>query len=151
MQQPVKPVPDGYHTVTPYLIVEGAARLIAFAEHAFGATTVVRMQRPDGTLGHSEVQIGDARVMLAEATAQWPPMPGALFLYVEDVDAVYRRALEAGARSVMAPADTYHGDRMGGVFDPCGNQWWIATQIEALTPAELARREAEHWKEAPAR
>lgn len=146
MSHHVSPIPEGYHTVTPYLIVEGAAGLIGFVAQAFGAQVRLRMDRPDGTVTHAEVQIGDTIVMLADATDQWPARPGTLMMYVEDVDAVYRAAMEAGAQSVMTPEDTYHGDRMGGVVDPCGNQWWIAARIEDLSAEELVRREAERGR-----
>lgn len=138
------PVPDGHHTVTPYLTVRGADRLIEFARNAFGATAVRRMERPDGTIHHAEIRIGDSIVMIAEATEQWPPMPTMLHLYVADVDDVHRRALAAGGASIGEPADMPYGDRSGGVTDPCGNQWWIATRIEDLSDDEIARRAAAH-------
>jgi PhnB protein len=136
----VKSIPDGYHSVTPYLTVRGAARLIEFLKQAFGAEEMYRMPMPDGTVGHAEIRIGDSRIMMGEASEQWPPMPASLYFYVPDADAVYARALEAGAESVMALADQFYGDRHGGVRDPSGNVWWIATHIEDVSPEEIARR-----------
>lgn len=140
----VKPIPDGYHNVTPYLVVPGVARLIDFLKNAFGAQEIERMTRPDGSVGHAEVRIGDSVVMMGEPAGEAPAMPATIYLYVEDTDAAYRRALEAGATSVMAPADQFYGDRNAGVKDPCGNQWWIATHVEDVPPEEMARR-AEAW------
>ncbi len=126
----VKPVPDGYHTVTPYLVVQGVAQLIDFMKQAFAAEEIRRMTRPDGSIGHAEVKIGDSRVMLGEAGGEFEPMPTMLHMYVEDVDAVYQRALQAGAISVREIVDEFYGDRTGGVKDKSGNQWWIATHIK---------------------
>jgi PhnB protein len=125
-----KSIPAGYHTVTPYLVVPGAAGVIDFVKAAFGAQELKRDARPDGTIRHAEVKIGDSVVMLGEATEEWSAMPAMLHLYVEDVDRVYRQALQAGATELMAPADQPHGDRMGGVRDSSGNQWWLATPID---------------------
>ena len=143
MTSAVKPIPEGYHTVTPYLVVEGANRLLAFLEAAFGAKVLYRTDRPDGEIAHAEIQIGDSRVMLSGSQPQWPALPCALYLYVEDCDALYARALAAGAKSTQEPADMFYGDRHGGVIDPSGNQWWIATHIEDVSPEELERRSAE--------
>lgn len=126
----VKPIPAGYHTVTPYLVVEGAAQLIDFLKQAFDGEEIQRMTRPDGTIMHAEVKLGDSRVMIGEAGGEYPPMPAMLHLYVEDTDALYRRALQAGAVSLREPTDEVYGDRMSGVKDLCGNQWWIATHIK---------------------
>lgn len=138
----VKPIPAGYHSITPYLVVEDVARLIDFLKQAFGAAEIHRMLRPDGRVGHAEVQIGDSRMMLGAAQGQWKPMPCALYLYLENCDTVYQQAIKAGATSIMEPADQFYGDRHGGVTDPCGNQWWIATHIEDVSPEEIARRAA---------
>ncbi len=140
----VKPIPDGYHTVTPYLIVEGADELLEFAKEAFGAEETVRMPKPDGSVAHAEVRIGDSVVMLGDAGEPWPPMPAAIHLYVDDCDTAYRRALEAGATSVQEPADQFYGDRSAGVRDPVGNVWWLATHVEDLSEEEIAKR-AEEW------
>ena len=136
----VKPIPDGYHSVTPYLTVQGAARLLEFLKHAFGGTVTEQIQQPDGTIGHAEVRIGDSVVMIADARGEWKPMCSAMYLYVDDADATYQRALQAGATSMMEPADQFYGDRHGGVTDPFGNFWWIATHVEDVSPDELAKR-----------
>jgi len=139
----VKPIPDGYHALTPYLIVSGVSRLIEFLKNAFGADELHRTVLPDGTVMHAEVRIGGSPLMMGEAGGAFPPMPGSIYLYVKDADAAYRRALDAGAVSVMEPADQFHGDRYGGVKDPSGNCWWIATHIEDVLPEEMKRREKE--------
>lgn len=143
MAKHVKPIPDGYHTVTPYLIVEDADRLIGFLEGAFGARALGRWPDPEGRVVHAEVQIGDSRVMLGESNQELPPMQAVLHLYVEDVDATYRQAVAAGGRSIREPQDMFYGDRSGGVADPFGNQWWIATHVEDVSGEEIARRQAE--------
>jgi PhnB protein len=140
----VKPIPEGYHSVTPYLIVKGANELLDFVKQGFGAEQRFRMDRPDGSVGHAEVTIGDSVVMLAEASEQWPVMPGSIHLYVEDCDDAYRRAIEAGAMSLQEPENQFYGDRSGGVRDPFGNVWWIVTHVEDVPEDELARR-AEAW------
>lgn len=139
----VKPIPDGYHSVTPYLIVQGADKLLDFLKRAFAAEETFRMPRDDGSIAHAEVRIGDSVVMLGDAGEQWSPMPATIQLYVEDCDATYLRALEAGATSLQDPADQFYGDRMGGVRDPVGNQWWIATHVEDLSEEEMAKRAEE--------
>jgi PhnB protein len=136
----VKPIPDGYHTVTPYLIVHGVPRLLDFLQQAFGATELIRAPRPDGSIMHAEVTIGDSRVMMGEPPTSSPSMPGCVHLYVVDTDALYHLALQAGATSLREPTDQFYGDRMAGVQDPVGNHWWIATHTEDVSPAELARR-----------
>lgn len=143
MTDTVKPIPDGYHTVTPYLLVDDASAILRFIEHAFRGTILSRHVSADGRVMHAEAQIGDSRLMLGEANDEWPGMPTMLHLYVEDVDAVYRRALEAGAASVREPQDMFYGDRTSGVRDAAGNQWWITTHIEDVSAEEMARRQAE--------
>ena len=118
-----------YHTVTPYLIVAGAARLIEFLTAAFDAKEFIRDSLADGTVRHAEVRIGDSTVMLSDARPDSPAMPSMIFLYVDDADESYRKALAAGATSVREMRDESHGDRMGGVLDPVGGQWWMATPI----------------------
>lgn len=142
----VKPIPDGYHSVTPYLTVEGAAKLIDFLQQAFDAKVTMRMERPDGTIGHAEVQIGDSVVMLAEASGQWKPMTGAIYLYVNDTDSTYKHALAAGAVSVMEPANQFYGDRNAGIKDTAGNFWWIATHVEDVAPDEMKKRAEAYMK-----
>ena len=144
---PVKPIPDGYHTVTPYLSGQGVATLSDFLQQAFDANETHRSLRPDGTIWHAEVQIGDSRVMMGEATDQWKPAASAIYLYVPDTDATYKRALQAGGTSLMEPADQFYGDRNAGVKYPCGNSWWIATHVEDVSPAEMERRREEGAKQ----
>lgn len=148
MPKAVRPIPEGFHTVTPYLLVNDAAGLIPFLEKAFGAELLGRYDAPDGRLMHASLEIGDSKVMMGQAAAEWPAMPCMLHLYVEDVDAVYRRAVEAGARSIREPEDQFYGDRSGGVIDPAGNQWWITTHIEDVSDEEIVRRHEEQMKKA---
>jgi PhnB protein len=138
----VKPVPEGYHTVTPYLVVNEAPRVLEFLATVFGATLRFKMMRPDGLIGHAEVQIGDSMIMISEASDQYAARPAMLYLYLPDVDTLYQRALDAGATSVSEPADQFYGDRHCGVEFPSGHQWWIATHIEDVSPEELERRAA---------
>jgi PhnB protein len=137
----VKPIPDGFHTVTPYLTVPGVAKLIDFLKQAFEAEeTMPRFALPDGRIMHAEVRIGDSMVMMGEPQAPWQPMPASMYLYVKDTDATYKRALQAGATSLMEPADQFYGDRNAGVKDPSGNVWWIATHVEDVKPEEMGKR-----------
>lgn len=138
MANPVKPVPDGYHTVTPYLIVDDPDAILAFIAQAFGGTTRGRHLDDKGRVMHAEAQVGDSRVMLGGSNAEYPPMQSMLHLYVEDVDSVYRRALAAGGISIREPEDMPYGDRSGGVKDVAGNQWWIATHIADVSTEELS-------------
>lgn len=138
---PVKPIPDGYHTVIRYLLVDGVGELIEFLTKAFDATLKSRLDRLDGSVMHVEVQIGDSVVMMGEPMAPFGPMPTSVYLYMEDCDSVFQRAVEAGGVSVMEPTTKYHaGERYGGVRDPAGNIWWIATHVEDVPPEEQARR-----------
>ena len=143
MQKPVKPIPEGYSTVTPYLMPEDAHRLIRFLQEAFDAELLARHEGPDGRMMHASLQIGDSKVMMGEAADEWPAMPAMLHLYVEDVDAVFRQAIAAGGRAIREPADQFYGDRSGGLVDPAGNQWWVTTHIEDVSPEEMERRMAE--------
>jgi uncharacterized glyoxalase superfamily protein PhnB len=143
----VKPIPDGFHTVTPYLVVNGVAKLIEFLKQAFAAEVTGCLSRPDGTVMHAQVRIGDSMVMMGEPQGEWKPMPGSLYLYVPDTDALYHRAIQAGGTSLMEPADQFYGDRNAGVKDPVGNFWWIATHNEDVSPEELARRAEAVMKE----
>lgn len=137
---PVKPIPDGFHTVIPYLVVEGVPRLIEFLQAAFDAKETHRTTLPGGRVMHAQVQIGDSMIMMGEGGEGHPAMPCALYLYVPDTDTVYRKAIEAGGESIMEPADQFYGDRNAGVKGPCGNSWWIGTHVEDVAPEELARR-----------
>ncbi len=139
----VKPKPDQYHSVTPYLAVAGAEKLIDFMKQAFGASDPHEcMRRPDGSIHHAELKIGDSIIMVADAQGRWEPRPSTLYLYVDDTDATYRRALDAGGTSLMEPATQFYGDRNAGIEDPSGNYWWIATHVEDISPEELRRRAA---------
>ena len=140
MPNKTKPIPDGYHSVTPYLAAPGIAKLIDFLKQAFGATEVERFSRPDGTVQHAEIKIGDSMVMLGEPQDASKAMPATLYVYVADTDATYQRAVQAGGRSLREPRDEFYGDRTAGVEDPLGNQWWIGTHIEDVSPEEIARR-----------
>ena len=141
---PVKPIPDGYHAVQPYLMVNGAKYLLEFLKNVFDAQEVENMSEPDGTVRHAEVRIGDSTIMLADAPAQWEPTRAALYVYVPDVDATYKKALAAGASVAMEPADQFYGDRHGGVKDRFGNVWWIATHVEDVPKEEMDRRAHEY-------
>ena len=132
--------PEGFHTVTPYLVVPGVGKVIEFLEKTFGATEIERMQRPDGKVMHAEVRIGDSIIMMGEPRENDSPIPAALYVYVEDTDAVYRHALAAGGVSTMEPADQFYGDRNAGVKDPGGNTWWIGTHIEDVPHKEMMKR-----------
>jgi PhnB protein len=144
----VKPIPDGYHSVTPYLIVDGAARALDFYKRAFGAEETFRMPGPDGRIGHAEMRVGDSMIMLAdqhpEAGAKGPKSyggsPVSLMVYVENVDKVFAQAVSAGATVERPLANQFYGDRTGGIVDPFGHKWYLATHIEDVAPAEMERR-----------
>lgn len=147
MTSQVKPIPDEYHTVTPILMVDGAAKLIDFLRQAFDAKEKDRFTDPSGKIAHAEVVIGDSVVQLSDAVGEWKPIQVPLLLYVPDTDATYKKALKAGATSVREPADQFYGDRTGGVKDSFGNTWWIATHTEDVSPEELQRRAEAEWKQ----
>ena len=134
-----KAIPEGYHSVTPHLMVRGAAELIDFLKQAFGAVEKERVPS-SGPIMHAEVKIGDSMVMMSDAMGEVEPRPMVLFLYVEDSDAVYRRALQAGGTTVMELKDQFWGDRAGAVQDAFGNVWWIGTHVEDVSMEELQRR-----------
>jgi PhnB protein len=136
----VKSIPDGYHSVTPYLVIQGASKLIDFLKQAFEAEETERIASPDGTIMHAEVRIGDSVIMMGDAMGEFNPMPGMVHLYVNDADATYQRALHAGATSMRELENQFYGDRSAGVKDAFGNVWWIATHIEDVSPEELKRR-----------
>jgi PhnB protein len=146
MPEKVKPIPPGYHTVTPYLVVNNAAKAIEFYKQAFGATERGRMAGPQGKIAHAELQIGDSFVMLSdEMMGNKSPQtlggsPVSLFLYVENVDSSFKRAVDAGAKADMPPADMFWGDRFGKVSDPFGHSWSLATHIEEVSPQEMEKR-----------
>jgi PhnB protein len=144
----VKPIPDGYHTVTPYLVVKDAARALDFYKKAFGATELMRMADPSGKIGHAEIKIGNSPIMLAD---EFPDMgfrgpqslggtPVSILLYVEDVDSRFQQALAAGATTLKPLQDQFYGDRSGTVTDPFGHVWTIATHREDVPPEEMHKR-----------
>ena len=145
-----KPVPDGYHTATPYLIVKGAAQAIEFYKKAFGATELMRMAQPGGKIGHAEIKIGDSPIMLADESPEmgarspqsFGGSPVSILLYVEDVDTIFSQAVAAGAKVQRPVADQFYGDRTGGIEDPFGHVWYIATHTEDVSPEEMRRRAA---------
>ena len=137
----VQPIPDGYTAITPYMVVENAAGFIDFLTSAFGAVERFRVPMPEGGIGHAEVEIGGAVLMLSDALPPaFPPTGGLIHLYVADVDAVYAQALAAGATSDDEPSDMFYGDRLGRITDPYGNHWSIATHVEDVTPEQLQER-----------
>jgi PhnB protein len=143
-----KPIPDGYHAATPYLAVDDAAQAIEYYKKAFSAKERVRMNGPDGKVGHAELEIGDALVMLADpfpqsSTTSPKELGGtsvSIFMYVEDVDAVVKQAVDAGATLTMEVADQFWGDRMGSISDPFGHSWSLGTHVEDLSPEEIEER-----------
>ena len=147
---PVKAIPDGYYSLTPYLVCKGAAKAIEFYTKVFGAQEMMRMPGPDGSIAHAEVKIGDSMLMLAdenpERGALSPESIGgtasSIMFYTEDVDQVFKRALSAGAKAETPLADMFWGDRMGNIVDPFGHKWAIATHKEDVTPEEMEKRMA---------
>ena len=148
MKEHVKPIPKGYHSVTPYLVVQNAAKALEFYRQAFGAKEMFRMDGPGGKIAHAEIQIGDSRVMLADESPQMNTRapgslggtPVSLMIYTENVDTVFQAALKAGGVQTRAVEDMFYGDRTGALTDPFGHQWHIATHKEDLTPEEIQHR-----------
>jgi PhnB protein len=153
MSATVRPIPEGYHTVTPYLSIQGAGEALEFYRKAFGAEETVRMPMPDGKIGHAEIRIGNSIIMLAD---EFPGMPDAaskspkslggttfgICLYLADVDSAFKRAVEAGAKVKRPVADQFYGDRSGVLEDPFGHIWTIATHTEDVSPEEMKKRMA---------
>lgn len=154
---PVKPVPDGYHSVTPYLILSNAAQGLEFYKRAFGATEFMRLDGPAGKIMHAEIRVGDSAVMLADENPEMNALspktlkgtPVSLMIYVEDVDARYDKAIAAGATVRRAVQDQFYGDRSGTLVDPFGHVWTIATHKEDLTPEEFRQRVDAMMKQPP--
>jgi PhnB protein len=142
----VKPIPEGYHTVTPFLSVQGAAEAIEFYKRAFGAVERGRMADPKGTVMHAEIKIGDSVIMLADAT-MGPPTQASLHIYVDDVDAAWQKAVSAGAKVEMPLDNMFWGDRYGMLADAWGNRWSLATHKEDLREEEMRKRAAEAMKQ----
>jgi PhnB protein len=138
-----KPIRDGYHAITPYLFATGVPRLIEFVCAAFGGEVTFRKERPDGAIMHAELRVGDSMLMLGEANELFGAMPTSIYLYVSDSDSVYQQALRVGGTSVFTIMTLPNGERYGGVKDPCGNIWWIATHVEDVSPEEEEKR----WKD----
>ena len=144
----VAPIPTGYHSVTPYLVLEGAGKAIEFYKHAFEAKELFRMPGPDGKVAHAEIKIGDSPVMLADASEEFRGprafggTPVSLMIYVEDVDRIFRQALAAGAKELRPVIDQFYGDRSGTLVDPFGHVWTVATHIEDVSMDEINRRMA---------
>ena len=146
----VKPIPEGYHSVTPYLSIKGAAAAIDFYKQVFGATELFRMPGPDGKIGHAEIKIGDSPIMLAD---EYPEMefvspqtlggsPIGLMIYVDDVDTMFKNAISGGAKEIKPLQNQFYGDRSGTLKDPFGHVWTVATHIEDIAPEEMERRAA---------
>ena len=148
MKNKVKPIPDGYHAITPYLIIDGAARAIEFYKQAFGATEHFRMANSDGRIGHAELRIGDSSIMLADehpgmnahGPRKYGGTPISLHLYVADVDAVFAKAVAAGGKLEREPTDQFYGDRTAGIEDPFGHRWYLATHVEDVSAEEMEKR-----------
>jgi len=154
MKNKVKGIPEGYHSITPYLIVKNAKKAIEFYQKAFGATEIMCMEAPGNKIGHAELKIGDSKIMLAD---EYPEMgalspqtiggsPISIHLYVEDVDAVAKKAVEAGGKLVRPVTDMFYGDRSGGLEDPFGHKWYISTHVEDVTMDEINRRAKEMYQ-----
>jgi PhnB protein len=140
---PINPIPQGFHAITPYLFAQGASRLVEFIAAAFEGTVIFQQKRSNDAIMHATMQIGDSMLMLADPTPEFGPMPASIYLYVADCDAVYHRALSSGGVSVFPMMTLPSGQRYGAIKDPCGNIWWVATQVEDVPPDEQERR----WKQ----
>ena len=157
MPSKVQPIPKGYHSVTPYLVVDDATKAIDFYKRAFGARESMRMATPNGKISHAEIQIGDSMIMLSEempGSSNKSPRslggsPVAIFLYVDDVDSVFNQAKSAGAKVEMPLADQFWGDRYGKVVDPFGHSWSLATHKEDVSPEEMKKRAQEAMAKQP--
>jgi PhnB protein len=144
----VKPIPDGYHSVTPYLIIKGAADAIEFYKTSFGATELFRMPAPGGKVGHAEIKIGDSPIMLADESPEMGHTspttlggtPVTIMIYVEDVDAIFKQAIAAGGEEQKPVQDQFYGDRSGTLKDPFGHVWHVATHTEEVSPEEMEKR-----------
>jgi PhnB protein len=151
---PVSPIPAGYHSITPYITVRGAAKALEFYKAAFGAKEIMRFAMPDGTVAHAEIEIGDSRVMLGDEMPAYGNRgpeslggtAGGLCIYLPNVDAAFAKAVAAGAKVFKPVQDQFYGDRSGTVIDPFGHVWTLSTHIEDVSPEEMQRRAAEHMK-----
>jgi len=147
MSGKVNPIPEGFHTITPYFIVNDGNKFIGFLKEAFNAVENHRTVTPDGRIMHAQLKIGDSFVMMGESTGEWKPMPCTIYMYVPDVDSVYNKALNGGAKKLREPANEFYGDRICGIEDTWGNQWWISTHVEDVSPEEMKKREEEMMKQ----
>jgi PhnB protein len=144
-----EPIPQGFHSITPFLVVNGAEKWLQFVEKAFDGETTFIIKHENGKVMHATTKIGDSCIMLSDSGEKFPPVSSMLYLYVEDVDTVYEQAIKAGAESLRAPVNEFYGDRSAGVKDAWGNQWWIATHIEDVEGEDLERRAKEFDKKNP--
>jgi PhnB protein len=144
----VQPVPSGYQTVTPFLFVDNTPTLIEFLKKAFDAKETFSMNDDSGTPGHAELKVGTSMVMVGRARGEWKPLPCAIYLYVQNVDDTFKKAIAAGGKVIQEVKNQFYGDRSGGVQDPSGNYWWIATHVEDVSMEELNRRHQEMLKKA---
>lgn len=142
-----KPIPDGFHTVTPFLIVNDTTKLLEFIKKAFNGETTSIMKDPDGRVMHATARIGDSLIMSSDEMERFPAMPCMLYLYVDDVDAIYKQAIKAGGQSLREPTDEFYGDRSAGIKDAWNNQWWIATHVEDVDDEEMKRRAEQFRKQ----
>jgi PhnB protein len=143
----VRPVPEGFHTVTPYLIVDGAAELLEFIKNAFGGTQTYITKGENDSIMHATIRIGDSLVMVSDTMDDTPPQTAMLYLYVESTDDMYKKAINAKATSVHEPTSEFYGDRAAAVKDKWGNVWWMATHEEDVDAAEIEKRKAQHFKD----
>lgn len=159
MSNSVKPIPEGYHSITPYLIIKGASEAIDFYQRAFGAQELFRMAGPDGSIGHAEIKIGNSIIMLADECPEMSNRsvqtlggsPVGFCIYTEDVDTAFQKALDAGAQESRPLKNQFYGDRMGSVRDPFGYEWSLGTHVEDVAPEEMKKRmEAEYPQAAAA-
>lgn len=152
----VNTIPEGYHSVTPYLVIKGASQAIEFYKRAFGATEVMRMASPDGKIGHAELAIGDSKIMLADEYPEMghrsPQSIGgtgvSIMLYLDKVDEVFKRAIAAGAKELQPVKDQFYGDRSGTLQDPFGHVWTVSTHVEDVPPDEMRRRAEQYMQQA---
>ncbi|MBL4656110.1 MAG: VOC family protein [Bacteroidia bacterium] len=139
----VKKQPDGYQTAIPFLVVKDVDEVLEFTKKVFNAEEIEKITKPDGSVMHAEVRIGDSVVMIGPAHGDKEPITGMIYIYVEDTNATYQKAIDVGATSLMEPADQFYGDRYAGVKDSQGNTWWIATHIEDVSQEEIQKRSVE--------
>ena len=139
----VKPIPEGYSNVIPYIICKDSEKIIDFCREVFGARISDMSKLDDGTIVHATIHIRDSAVMFSEASGKYPAMPAMVNIYFEDVDSVYKKAIAAGAKPIKEPANEFYGDRSAGVMDISGNQWWFATHIEDVSAEEISKRHKE--------